>query len=75
MGVVEKTEQLNIRLTPAARQACESAATLAHMTLLDWARAVLVVAANQGAFGPRKERMNRRHRTEQKTRSGVRKGV
>ena len=54
MATIEKTEQLNLRVTKALRRACERAAKDAHMALTDWARAVLVRAANEGAFAPRR---------------------
>ena len=74
MAPAEKTEQLNLRLTAGARRACEEAATAAHMTLLDWARAVLIVAANQGAFGPPEGRKENGPKGKRSAKATQRKG-
>ena len=54
MAPTQQTDNLNVRVTPALKKACEVAAKRAHLTLPDWIRAVLARAANEGAFAPRK---------------------
>ena len=53
---IQQTTYINVRLTRELKKACERAAKRSHLTLPDWVRAVLARAANEGAFGPPKER-------------------
>ena len=54
MAPPDKSVFINVRVTEALKAACEEAAENAHLTLPDWTRAVLALAANQGAFAPTK---------------------
>ncbi len=52
----QKTKILIVRTTPMLKQACESAAGGAGLSVSEWTRAVLARAAHEGAFGPRTPR-------------------
>ncbi len=52
--VIEKQVVLSVRMTPSLKQAVDEAASRSGLTVLDWIRAVLARAANEGAFAPRK---------------------
>ena len=54
MAPIMKTINLSVRVTAELADACETAAERAHLTVADWHRGVLALAANQGAFAPRK---------------------
>ena len=56
MAPVQKEETIAFRLTRTLRKKCETAAEEAGLTLPDWIRASLALAANRRAFGPRKHR-------------------
>jgi predicted HicB family RNase H-like nuclease len=46
------TTHIIIRSTPRLKRVCKRAAGRAGLSLADWCRGVLAMAANQGAFGP-----------------------
>lgn len=52
----EKSVLVGVRMTPALERAIKSAANSSGLGRLDWIRAVLARAANEGAFGPPKRR-------------------
>lgn len=52
--VVQKEIVLSVRLTPTLKRVVDEAADQSGLTTLDWIRAVLARAANEGAFVPRK---------------------
>ena len=53
--MIEKhTTHIIVRSTPKLKRACERVASRTGLTLADWCRGVLAMAANQGAFGPPK---------------------
>ena len=54
----QKVVVLSIRLMPKLKAAIDRIADDGGMTTLDWIRAVLARAANEGAFAPRKGRGN-----------------
>lgn len=51
---VHKQIVLSVRITPTLKEAVDRVADRSGLTTLDWIRAVLARAANEGAFGPRK---------------------
>ena len=53
-----KTKQVILRVTPDHKQIFEGAADNAGLSLSEWIRAVLLRAANEGAFAPKKGRQN-----------------
>ncbi len=53
MGI-QKQIVLSVRLTPTLKRFVDDAASASGLTTLDWIRAVLARAANEGAFGPRR---------------------
>ena len=54
--MIQKEVRFSFRLTSKLKRNCETAAERAGMTLSDWARGVLALAAHQGAFAPPKWR-------------------
>jgi antitoxin component of RelBE/YafQ-DinJ toxin-antitoxin module len=52
--VVEKGFVLSVRITDELKARIDAAAKKAGASSPDWVRSVLMVAANQGAFAPRK---------------------
>ena len=55
---MDKSIQLNFRLTPVLRDAAQSAADRSGLSIADWIRAVVARAANEGAFAPKERRGN-----------------
>ncbi len=56
---VEKSAVFTIRVTPELLARCHATARAAAMTLPDWVRTVLALAANQGAFAPQLKKPRR----------------
>ncbi len=48
----KKPVVISVRLTPELKAAVDKAADRSGLGFTDWLRAVLAVAAHQGAFGP-----------------------
>jgi len=54
--IIKKQEVvLSVRLTAALRNTVNEAAARTGLTTMDWIRAVLARAANEGAFAPRQK--------------------
>ncbi len=51
---VQKVVVLSVRLTARLKESVDKTADESGLTTLDWIRAVLARAANEGAFAPRK---------------------
>jgi hypothetical protein len=60
--VVEKGHIMSVRLTDELRERIDRAAEKAALTTADWVRSVLALAANQGAFAPRRTHGARRRK-------------
>lgn len=58
----EKTMVISLRLTPGLKEAVEKAADRSGLGQMDWIRAVLARAANEGAFAPRPKKRERKKR-------------
>ena len=52
----EKSVLVGVRMTPALEKAINGAANSSGLGRMDWIRAVLARAANEGAFGPPRRR-------------------
>ena len=48
----EKAVVVSLRMTPELKKMVDEAATRSGLGLMDWLRAVLARAANEGAFAP-----------------------
>jgi hypothetical protein len=48
----EKAVVVSVRMTPELKRMVDEAATRSGLGLMDWLRAVLARAANEGAFAP-----------------------
>ena len=56
MSPLEKSEQVNFRVTPELRGAMEETARKAGLPLADWLRAIVVRAISEGAYALPKRR-------------------
>ena len=52
----EKVVVVSLRMTPKLKKMVDLASRRSGLGLMDWIRAVLARAANEGAFAPRKGR-------------------
>jgi hypothetical protein len=59
---VEKNIVLSVRMTETLKRRIDQAALRSGLTTLDWLRAVLARAANEGAFAPRERGTHGRKR-------------
>ena len=50
----EKLVVVSLRMTPTLKKMVDRAARKSGLGFMDWVRAVLARAANEGAFAPRK---------------------
>ncbi len=60
----EKAVVVSLRMTPDLKKMVDEAATRSGLGLMDWLRAVVARAANEGAFAPRR-----------RSKHGLRKGT